>query len=294
AVVLRGAKPVFVDVREDTLNIDERLIESAITSATRAIFPVHYAGVGCEMDSICKVAEVHDLKVVEDAAQGVNAFYRGRALGTLGHLGAYSFHVTKNFIAGEGGALCINSADLLERAEVLREKGTNRGKFIRGEVDKYTWVDVGSSSLPAEIVSAFLLAQLESIDSITETRRRAYDFYNDRLQLFETEGLIRLPVVPEHCTTNYHLFYILLNDRNTRDGLQAFLKRHGIHSTFHYIPLHSSPMGLRLGGREGELPVTESVAGRLLRLPFFNEITEQQQDRVVEQMTKFFRSPQAV
>lgn len=289
AVVLRGAKPVFVDIREDTLNIDESLIEAAVTPATRAVFPVHYAGVGCEMDPIMDLARSRGLHVIEDAAQGVDAWYRGQALGTIGHLGAYSFHVTKNFIAGEGGAICVNSPEYLERLEILREKGTNRSKFIRGEVDKYTWVDTGSSFLPAELTSAFLLAQLEAIDQITERRRDAYAYYKKILGPIEEAELITLPVIPEHCKSNYHLFHVLLRDQAARDSLQAFLKSRRIQSTFHYIPLHSSPMGQQFGGQEGQLSVTESAARRLLRLPFYTEITESEQERVAQAITSFFK-----
>ena len=281
AVVRLGARPVFVDIRPDTLNLDETLIEDAITSKTRAIFPVHYAGVGCEMDRIMTIARKHNLLVVEDAAQGVNAFYAGRALGSIGDLGTYSFHETKNYISGEGGALCINNPALIERAEILRDKGTNRQKFLRGEVDKYTWVDVGSSYVPSEICSAFLYAQLEMLDSIAERRRRVYEYYQAHLAPLEADGLLRLPQVLEECQINYHMFYILLPDRTTRDALIDHLRQAGIHAVFHYVPLHSSPMGRRLTNEQRELPVTDEISSRLVRLPFYYDLQEKDQARVV-------------
>jgi dTDP-4-amino-4,6-dideoxygalactose transaminase len=287
AVTRTGARPVFVDIRPDTLNIDDALIEDAITERTRAIFPVHYAGIGCEMDRIMAIAEKYGLKVVEDAAQGVNAFYDGRALGSIGHLGCYSFHETKNYICGEGGALCINDPSLVERAEIIRDKGTNRKKFFRGEVDKYTWVDQGSSYVPSEICSAFLYAQLEQLDAISQRRRRIYQFYRRQLKPLEGEGLLRLPVTPEDCDSNSHMFYILLPDRETRDGLMTHLKQQGIGAVFHYVPLHSSPMGRTYGYRESDLPLTEELSGRLLRLPLYYEISEQEQGHVVGEMTNF-------
>jgi dTDP-4-amino-4,6-dideoxygalactose transaminase len=289
AFVRLGARPVFVDIRADTLNLDESLIKKAVTSRTRAIVPVHYAGVACEMDGILQIGRKHGLSVVEDAAQGVNAFYNRRALGTIGDLGAYSFHDTKNFIGGECGALCINNPEAIERAEIIREKGTNRSKFLRGEVDKYTWVDVGSSYLPSEIVCAFLYAQLEMMDAITSRRREIYEFYHSSLRQLEDEQLLRLPVTPEGCSGNYHLFHILLPDPDTRNGLLALLKGHGIRATFHYVPLHSSPMGRKFGYVESDLPVTENLSARLLRLPFFNDITESDQRRVVDRITAFLK-----
>jgi dTDP-4-amino-4,6-dideoxygalactose transaminase len=289
AIVRVGAKPVFVDIRPDTLNIDDALIEEAITPKTKAIFPVHYAGVGCEMDRIMTIAQKHNLLVVEDAAQGVNAFYNGRALGSIGHLGTYSFHETKNYICGEGGALCINDPRFVERAEIIRDKGTNRQKFFRGEVDKYTWVDIGSSYVPSEIACAFLYGQLEMLDPISERRREIYQFYRRQLKPLEAEGLLRLPCPPEDCESNYHMFYILLSDRQTRDALMDHLKQQRILAVFHYIPLHSSPMGRKFGFREGDLPVTEDLGGRLLRLPLFFEIKDEEQTRVVEAISEFVR-----
>lgn len=287
AIIRVGARPVFVDIRPDTLNIDENLIEQAITDKTRAIFPVHYAGVACEMDAILATAKKRKLIVVEDAAQGVNAFYNGLPLGALGHLGTYSFHDTKNYVCGEGGALCINSAEMVDRAEIIREKGTNRSQFFRGEVDKYTWVDAGSSYLPSEIACAFLYAQLEAMDEITKRRGQVYDLYRNHLSPLEERGLLRLPFVPRECEINYHLFYILLDKPATRDNLMAYLKEDGIQAVFHYVPLHTSPMGNRLGYKEGDLPLTEDLSARLLRLPFYYDITEDEQMRVVSRIAEY-------
>ena len=293
AFVRLGARPVFVDIRPDNLNIDDSLIEQAITPRTKAIFPVHYAGVGCEMDRIMTIAQKYGLRVVEDAAQGVNAFYDGRALGSIGHLGCYSFHETKNYICGEGGALCINDPALVRRAEIIRDKGTNRQQFFRGEVDKYTWVDVGSSYVPSEICSAFLYGQLELLDAIAQRRKHIYQVYRRGLKPLEAEGLLRLPHTPEDCATNYHMFYILLPDGETRDALMDHLKSHDIHAVFHYVPLHSSPMGQKFGYREGDLPVTEQTSARLLRLPFYYEIEEQDQARVIAEIESFCRARRA-
>jgi dTDP-4-amino-4,6-dideoxygalactose transaminase len=287
AVVRLGAKPVFVDIRPDTLNLDERRIEGAITPRTKVILPVHYAGVGCEMEAVLTLAEKYGLRVIEDAAQGVNAFYNGRPLGTLGSLGAYSFHETKNYICGEGGALCVNDPALVERAEIIRDKGTNRKKFFRGEVDKYTWVDVGSSYVPSEICSAFLYAQLEMMDVITARRRQVHEFYGQGLRPLEAGGLLRLPRAPEGCEHNYHVFYILLPDRATRDALMNYLKGHGILAVFHYVPLHTAPMGRKWGYRAGDFPVTEEVSGCLLRLPCYYEITQEEQSLVVARIHEF-------
>ncbi len=288
AVLRAGAKPVFVDIRPDTLNIDETLIDGSVTEKTKAIFPVHYAGVSCDMDRIMQIAGRHKLIVVEDAAQGVNARYNGRALGSLGHLGAYSFHDTKNYVSGEGGALSINSSQFIERAEIIREKGTNRSQFFRGEVDKYTWVDIGSSFIPAEIVCAFLLAQLEAMDVITARRRDVYQFYRQSLSPLEERGWLTIPQPPSGCESNYHMFYVLLGDGKTRDDVMTHLKRNGISAVFHYIPLHTSVMGEKFGYKEGDLPLTEDLSARLLRLPFFPEITEGEQSRVVRCLSEFF------
>jgi dTDP-4-amino-4,6-dideoxygalactose transaminase len=294
AFVRLGARPVFVDIRPDTLNIDENLIEQAVTPNTRAIFPVHYAGVGCHMDRIMAIAARHGLWVVEDAAQGVNAFYEDKALGSIGHMGAYSFHETKNYICGEGGALCINDPRFVERAEIIRDKGTNRKQFFRGLVDKYTWVDIGSSYVPSEISCAFLYAQLELLEEIAARRRASYEFYRRALKPLEVEGLLRLPRIPEDCRSNYHMFYILLRDRRARDELLSHLKSQNITAVFHYIPLHSSPMGQTFGCAESDLPVTNDISGRVLRLPLYYDITEEEQARVVDGIRAFLAVPPTV
>jgi dTDP-4-amino-4,6-dideoxygalactose transaminase len=281
AFVRMGAKPVFVDVRPDTLNIDEALIEDAITERTKAICVVHYAGVACEMDRIMAIARGYNLKVVEDAAQGVNSWYNGRALGSIGDLGCYSFHETKNYICGEGGALCINNPEMVQRAEIIRDKGTNRQRFFRGEVDKYTWVDVGSSYVPSEICLAFLYAQLEEMDRISERRREIYQSYRRALKPLEAEGLLQLPVIPEDCDSNYHLFYVILPTAQQRDQILAELKSVGVHAVFHYVPLHSSPKGLELCGPQS-LPYTENLSPRLLRLPFYHGMTAEEQQIIIE------------
>ena len=289
AFVLRGAKVRFVDIRPDTLNMDENSIEAAITHRTKAIVPVHYAGVACEMDRILEIAREHDLIVVEDAAQGVNATYKGRYLGTMGHLGAYSFHETKNFISGEGGALVINDERFIERAEIIREKGTNRSKFFRGEVDRYTWVDIGSSYLPSEMIAAFLYAQLEEADTITRKRRSIFDYYLQQLAPFQELGLIRLPTAPPECRHNAHLFYILIStSAQDRDRLLTHLRTNDIHAVFHYVPLHTSPMGQKMGYNTGHLPITEDVSDRLIRLPCYFELTREEQDRIVDEIYGFF------
>lgn len=289
AVVRTGARPVFVDIRSDTLNLDETRLLDHVTPQTKAILPVHYAGVACEMDTVLEVARSHDMLVIEDAAQGVNAFYRGQPLGSLGQLGAYSFHETKNYICGEGGALTINSPEFVDRAEILRQKGTNRSQFLRGQVDKYRWVDSGSSYAPSEIVSAFLLAQLELIDQITRRREGIFRYYQKGLQELESQGHLRLPFIPPHCQTNFHLFYLLLANEDVRDRLIEFLASRNIQAVFHYVPLHSSPMGQQLGYREGDFPITEDTSRRLLRLPLFNDITDQEMERVVTSIQDFFR-----
>ena len=269
AFVLRGGVPVFVDIREDTLNLDERRIEQAITPRTRAIVPVHYAGVACEMDTIMALAKAHRLSVVEDAAQGVMSTYKGRPLGGIGHLGAYSFHETKNVISGEGGALLVNDAAMAQRAEIIREKGTDRGRFFRGEVDKYTWQEAGSSFLPGELIAAFLWAQLEEAERITEQRQAAWQHYHDLLAEAEASGRLRRPRVPPECTHNAHMYYVLLADLETRTAFIETLKQHGVGAVFHYIPLHSSPAGRRYGRQHGDMTVTDSVSDRLVRLPLW-------------------------
>lgn len=282
AFVLRGARPVFVDVREDTLNIDENLIEAAITPRTRAIVPVHYAGVGCEMDTIMEIASEHGLQVVEDAAQGVMATYKGRALGSIGHLGAYSFHETKNVISGEGGAVLVNVPDLIGMAEIYREKGTDRSRFFRGEVDKYTWQAVGSSYLPGEMIAAFLFAQLEEADRITTSRLEAWNHYHELLEPLESAGYLRRPIVPAECQHNAHMYYVLLPPWVDRQMVLSKMKRSGVSAIFHYVPLHQSPAGLRYCRTSGELPVTESVSQRIIRLPLWMGISYEQQTKVVE------------
>ncbi len=287
AVVLRGGMPVFVDIRPDTLNLDETLIEAAITPRTKAIIPVHYAGVGCEMGAIMALAEQHNLVVIEDAAHGILAGYEGRELGSIGHLGCLSFHETKNIISGEGGALLVNDPRFVERAEIIREKGTNRSAFFRGEVDKYTWVDVGSSYLPSELIAAFLWAQMEEAESITERRLAIWQTYHDALAGLEAEGLIRRPVIPAGMTHNAHMYYLLLPDLETRTAFIERLKVAGIHSVFHYVPLHSAPAGRRLSRVSGALPVTEAISERLVRLPLWIGVEEHQEhiiDTVIEQV----------
>lgn len=285
AFVLRGGVPVFVDIRSDTLNLDERLIEDAITPRTRVIVPVHYAGVSCEMDEIMAIAKRHDLRVVEDAAQGVMASYKGRALGSTGDLGAYSFHETKNVISGEGGALLVNNPEMALRAEIIREKGTDRSRFFRGEVDKYTWQEMGSSFLPGELIAAFLWAQFEEADRITNERLASWQCYNDLLERLESKGAVRRPVVAEGCQHNAHMYYVLLAPEISRQMVLDELKCSGIFSVFHYVPLHSSPAGKRYGRIHGTLDVTERHSECLIRLPLWVGITETQQNRVVDVLT---------
>jgi dTDP-4-amino-4,6-dideoxygalactose transaminase len=282
AFVLRGARPIFVDIREDTLNLDETLIESAITSRTRAIVPVHYAGVACEMDLIIAIAKHHGLKVVEDAAQGVMAHYKGRALGATGDLGTYSFHDSKNVISGEGGSLLVNHLDLAARAEVIREKGTDRSRFFRGEVDKYTWQEIGSSFRPSEFTAAFLWAQLEEAARLTAERLIIGKRYHEMFASLEARGLLRRPIVPEGHQHNAHMYYILLAPGIDRQQVLDAFKRTAIGAVFHYIPLHSSPAGLRYGRSHGDLVVTNSISQRLIRLPMWVGLTQAQQERVFE------------
>ena len=289
AFVLRGGIPRFVDIRPDTMNMDERLVEAAITPKTKVIVPVHYAGVGCNMDVIMDIAHRHHLLVVEDAAQGVCATYKGKYLGTIGHLGCYSFHETKNFISGEGGALVINDERFLERAEIIREKGTNRSQFFRGMVDKYTWVDIGSSYLPSEMIAAFLYAQLEESDKITEKRLSIWNAYHQRLADLEAEGKLRRPIIPSECGHNAHMYYILLKDLDERTRLIEHLKQADIHPVFHYVPLHNAPKGVEVcGGKVPTLPFTEEYADRLLRLPCYFELTLEQVSRICEVIREFW------
>jgi len=288
AFVRAGARPVFVDVRPDTLNLDERALERAIGPRTRAVVPVHYAGVGCAMDAIGEIAAAHGLRVVEDAAQGVGARVGGRWLGSIGDLGAYSFHETKNVHCGQGGALCLNRPDDVARAEILRDRGTDRRAYFRGEVDRYSWVDVGSSFVLSEILCAYLYAQLEALDTITETRARIWAAYARGLAPLAARGRLRLPVVPAECESNHHIFFLLLEDRRTRDALMSFLCERAIFAVFHYVPLHTAPFGRALGAPP-HLPVTDDVSGRLLRLPLYHELAEREVARVVDAIEAFFR-----
>jgi dTDP-4-amino-4,6-dideoxygalactose transaminase len=287
AFVLRGARPVFIDVRPDTLNLDESQLERLITPRTRAVVVVHYAGVGCEMDAIMEIAGRRGVAVVEDNAHGLFGKYRGRQLGTFGLMATQSFHETKNFTCGEGGALLINDAAYVERAEIIREKGTDRSRFFRGLVDKYTWVDVGSSYLPSDILAAFLYAQLEARERIQARRRQIWDYYHTHLQGWARDRQVRLPVVPGHCEQPYHMFYLLLPSLAERQALIAHLNARGVSSVFHYLPLHLSNFGQQFGGRPGDCPVTEDVSDRLLRLPFYNQLSEADQARVVAAVTEF-------
>ena len=288
AFMIFGAKPVFVDINPRAMNMDENLIEKLITKKTKAIYVVHYAGVGCEMDKIMSTARKYKLKVVEDAAQGVNAKYKDRYLGTIGDLGAYSFHESKNFVAGEGGALVINDPKLIKRAEIIREKGTNRSQFFRGEVDKYTWVDIGSSYLISELGAAFLLGQLEQIERIHKIRRVIYETYRKKLKPLEAKGLLKMSQAPGDRESNYHIFYLILNSQKVRNALMDYLKSKGVLAVFHYIPLHSAPMGRKLGYRTEDLPLTQKYAGRLIRLPIFARMKRTEQTEVILEIKKFF------
>ena len=288
AVVMRGATPVFVDIRPDTMNIDENLIEEAITVKTKAIMPVHYAGVSCEMDSIMDIASRHNLKVIEDAAQAIGSLYKGKACGSMGDYGCLSFHETKNLSMGEGGAILIRDQENVERAEIIREKGTNRSKFYRGEIDKYTWIDAGSSYLPSELNAAYLFAQLESFEEIQSSRYSAWDLYYERLELLEENGLLERPYVPDECKHNAHMFYVKVKNINVRDAIIAKLKEHGINTVFHYVPLHSSWAGVKYGRFFGEDRYTTRDSERLLRLPLFYGITEHQVERTVKEVEVCF------
>lgn len=287
AFVLRGAKPVFIDIRPDTLNLDESRLEELITPRTKAIVPVHYAGVGCEMDDILDIANRHGVTVVEDNAHGLFARYNGRYLGTFGAIATQSFHETKNVICGEGGAIVVNDPAMVERAEILREKGTNRSKFYRGQVDKYTWVDIGSSYLMSDILAAFLCAQLEKYEQISATRKRIWEYYNRELAGWAAAQGVQLPCVPPHCEQAYHMFYLVMPSLQARQGLIEHLKLQGILSVFHYIPLHLSPMGVQFGGRPGQCPITERVGDCILRLPFYNDLSKADQAEVVDVVGQF-------
>jgi len=292
AFVLRGGVPVFVDIRKDTLNLDERLIEAAITPRTRVIVPVHYAGVACEMDSILSIARQHHLYVVEDAAQSVMASYNGRALGSLGDFGTYSFHETKNVISGEGGALLVNNTEFATRAEIIREKGTDRSRFFRGEVSKYRWQDIGSSFLPGELIAAFLWAQLEEADRMTQQRLASWQRYHDLTKPLESSGLLRRPIIPDNCQHNAHMYYVLLNPEINRSDVLETFQANDICSVFHYVPLHSTPAGRRYARTHGTLKVTNSLSSQLIRLPLWTDITDQQQNRVIAVLKKAIEKKQ--
>ena len=287
AFVLRGAKPIFLDVRPDTLNLDESKLEAAITPHTKVIVPVHYAGVGCEMDPIMDIAGRYEIPVVEDNAHGLFGKYKGKYLGTFGSMASQSFHETKNFTSGEGGALLINEPVLVERAEIIREKGTNRARFFRGQVDKYTWVDIGSSYLPSDILAAFLFAQLEQREKIQLHRKQVWEMYYAGLKDWAVVHGVQLPCIPEHCEQSYHMFHMLLPTLELRQKLIAHLRERGVYSVFHYLPLHLSDMGQSFGGKMGDCPVTERVSDQLIRLPFYNGLTNSEQEQVIDLIQEF-------
>ena len=282
AFAIRKARIVFVDIRTDTLNMDENQLEELITPRTKAIVPVHYAGVGCEMDVITKIADQHSIAVVEDNAHGFLGKYKDKPLGTFGSMAALSFHETKNFTCGEGGALLINDPQYVERAEIIREKGTNRSRLFRGEIDKYTWLDVGSSYLPSDMLAAFLYAQFEAKDHIQQHRQQIWQYYYTHLQPWAEKHGVRLPTIPEHCEQPFHMFYMIMPSYEDRQGMIVHLKSRGIRSVFHYLPLHLSQMGVQMGGKVGSCPVTEDIGARLIRLPFYNRLTEPEQDTIVK------------
>ncbi len=294
AFALRGAKPVFADIRPDTLNLDETQLPAWITPRTRAIIPVHYAGVGCEMDAILRIAENRGIPVVEDNAHGLFARYKGKYLGTFGAMATQSFHETKNLVCGEGGALIINDEELVERAEILREKGTNRSRYYRGQVDKYTWVDLGSSYVPSDILAAFLLAQLQQRKKVAARRRAIWTNYHRNLKEWADRNGVIQPTVPAHCEQSFHMYYLLMPSLADRQALIENLRARGILAVFHYVPLHLSKMGMAYGGREGSCPVTEWVSDRLVRLPFYNDMTESEQAEVIEAVSRFTVLPKAV
>jgi dTDP-4-amino-4,6-dideoxygalactose transaminase len=287
AFVLRGAKPVFIDVRPDTLNMDEQQLERLITPRTRAILPVHYAGVGCEMDTIMDVAGRHGISVVEDNAHGLFGKYKGRFLGTFGDLATQSFHETKNITCGEGGALLINRPELVDRAEILREKGTNRSRFFRGMVDKYTWVDIGSSYVLSDVLAAFLFAQLEVSGQIQAQRKQIWQAYDQNLKSWARANGVQTPTVPEYCEQPYHMYYVLLPTLETRQAFIDALRQKGVYSVFHYLPLHLSEMGVKFGGKPGDCPLTEDISDRLVRLPFYNTLSEEEQCYVIDAVRSF-------
>lgn len=292
AVLLRGARPVFVDIQPGTLNLDPDNLQEKISSRTRAVIPVHYAGVACDMEAIMSIAQQYELSVIEDAAQAMNAKYKDSYLGTIGDLGCFSFHSTKNLVCGEGGALLLNrdNTEMLERAEIVWEKGTNRNQFLRCQVDKYSWVDIGSSYAPSDLLAAFLYAQLESMDAISIAREKVYQYFYSYLQSFERQDLIILPEIPSWAKSNYHIFYLLLNSNSQRNQVMNDLRSNGVGASFHFIPLHSSPMGQRLGYRPGDLPITEELSSRLLRLPIYPQMSMDEQTYVMEALSQSLQS----
>lgn len=287
AFVLRGAKPVFCDIRADTLNLDEKLLERKITKKTKAVVVVHYAGIACEMEKIVEICQRRNITLIEDNAHGLFAKYRGKHLGTFGQMATQSFHETKNIICGEGGALLLNDEKLLDRAEIIREKGTDRSKFFRGQVDKYSWVDIGSSFLPSDMLAAFLYAQLEFSQKIQESRKSLWTFYDSGLREWATANGVGLPTVPDHCDQSYHMYYLVMPTLEARSQFIRFLASHEVGSVFHYLPLHLSKMGRTYGGKPGQCPVTESISDRLVRLPFFAFMEKSDRNRVVEVVTQF-------
>ncbi|MBO8159217.1 dTDP-4-amino-4,6-dideoxygalactose transaminase [Thermosyntropha sp.] len=292
AVMLRGAKPVFADIDGLTLNISPEDVEKKITSKTKAVIPVHYAGIACDMDKLLYIAKENGLFLIEDAAQAVNALYKDRYLGTIGHIGCYSFHATKNYTCGEGGAILLNNIDpkMIKRAEYLWEKGTNRQAFLAGMVDKYTWVDVGSSYTPADLLAAYLYAQMEELDIIYDFRRKVYERYYESLLEYEKKGLIRLPFIPSYAVSNYHIFYLLFTSEEHRNFVKEGLNKVGIEAVIHYMPLHLSPMGRRLGYKEGDLPVTEKAASTILRLPLYPDLTEEKQEYILKNLSRLLNA----
>ena len=289
AFVLQGAVPVFTDIREDTLNLDEKKIEEAITPKTKAIVPVHYAGVACEMDSIMKIAKKHNLLVIEDAAQAFDSYYKGQPLGTIGDMGCFSFHETKNIMSGEGGLFVTNNENFAERAEIVREKGTNRSKFFRGQVDKYTWVDKGSSYLPSDIIAAYLYSVLEASDEIQHKRKKIWNTYHDAFAALEKEGKVRLPIIPRECTNNAHMFYMLFSNLEERTAFISYMKKNDIYTPFHYVPLHSAPAGQKYCRTHGELKVTDKVAQTLVRLPLYYDLTDGDLNKVIGKVLDFWK-----
>ena len=291
SIVLRGGKCIFADIDPNTLVIDLEDVEKKITERTKAIIVVHYAGVSCDMVKLMEIANKNNILVIEDAAQAVNAKYKGKYLGTIGHMGCYSFHETKNYVAGEGGALLINIDDktLIESAEIVREKGTNRSNFYRGQVDKYTWVKMGSSYLPSEMISAFLMAQFEELDTINNLRKEVFNKYYDGTRELEEMGKVRRPIIPDYNDINYHMFYLILNSEKERNNLLEYFKQNDIIGTLHYLPLHTSPMGLEMGYKEGDLPITESISSRLIRLPMYAGLTNEEVDKVLFHLKEFFK-----